>query len=391
MAANYITPPTTPSSCHTPERRSIDSEILSQLASNEGRYEVRRVTAGKQEARLLKIFNTTSNTYNLENAHILGSGLWSTVYLVESRPLVSTPFADITPPSTPPRLSLDLATAKPKLLAVKIPARGDAQDVLATEAQILSHLTADPTSKAHIVPFHGLDERNGGLVMDAIPQTLDAFSKRLEELSEDARRERMTRHLPRIARCLVEGLAWLHLKGIVHGDIKPSNILMRQQSSSSSENITEMASIDLNAQEIAPVYCDFSASLPISPNDTNADPSFGTPSKTIGGGTWEYLAPELLILGSPDPTPSSDVYALGITLLTFLLGVSPFATMTGNRYMLRNAIKTGEPLRFANDGELKYVRRLAGWEAWLRPVLAKKPEARLTAEEWLAQLQKEKL
>lgn len=274
-----------------------------------------------------------------------------------------------------------------------MPARGDARDVLAVEARILSYLAADPSGQAYIVPFHGLDERNGGLVMDAIPETLDAFTKSLEDPSEDARKEQMTCLFPHIARRLVEGLAWLHSKGIVHGDIKPSNILMSQSSSKLSSNIMDTnmdKNMDsLSAPDMDPVYCDFSASLQVPLDAQNADPSSAPPSKVAGGGTWEYLAPELLALGSPDPTPSSDVYALGITLLTFLMGVSPFATMSDNRFMLRNAIKMGEPLRFANDGELKNGKRLAGWEEWLRPALAKKSEIRLTAKEWLAHIQKD--
>ena len=388
MAAKSITLPITPPLRQASKQRSVDSGLLSPLSPEEETWRSKQNPTQSCQIHPLKIFNPFPSTYRLEKAQVLGSGLWSTVYLTELRLGVNNSVADITPPSTPQRLSFDCATAKTKLYAVKVPARGDAQHVLAAEARILSYLAADPVSHAYIVHFHGLDEQNGALVMDAVPQTLESFAKSLEELSEHARGERIARIFPSITQRLVEGLAWLHSRGIVHGDIKPSNILIRRRSSLQSPNIIETNVDDITPQEIAPLYCDFSASLHSSSGNTSPGTSFGGPSKVAGGGTWEYLAPELLALGSPNPTPSSDVYALGITLLTFLIGGSPFATVSGNRFMLRNAIKMGEPLRFANDGELKNPRRLLGWEEWLRPALVKKPEVRPTAAEWLIQLQK---
>ncbi|KAL9066742.1 MAG: hypothetical protein Q9157_007037 [Trypethelium eluteriae] len=385
MAAKNITPPPTPPLRRSSELRSNDADLLLSLSLNRGSHRSTEISPRSPPVSSVKVFDTSSNTYNLENAQVAGAGLWSTVYLTESYPSVGNPIAELTPPSTPQRLSLDSVVAKPRAIAVKVPARGDAQSVLTAEAHILSYIAADPWSQAHVVQFHGLDERNGAIIMDAIPQTLDTFIEKLEKPNEDVRKARMAHLFPCVARRLVEGLAWLHLKGVVHGDIKPSNILVGQRSSQSSTDIVEMIADDPDAKNIAPLYCDFSASLRTS-GGNDAVNSSSAPSKVAGAGTWEYLAPELVTLGSPDPTHASDVYALGITLLTFLMGVSPFASMRANRFMLRHAIKSGEPLRFAHDGELNKVRRLEGWEGWVRSALAKKPEARPTAKEWLAQL-----
>ncbi|KAI9692166.1 MAG: hypothetical protein M1822_006396 [Bathelium mastoideum] len=389
MAAEFFTPPTTPPLRQTSVRRSIDEDLLSPLTSKEevGRPKEATTTPCRTIAAS-KPCNSASWTYTLENAQILGSGLWSTVYLTEPYPTTSKQHVDLTPPTTPQRLAFDLGAARPKLYAVKVPSRGDARDVLAAEARILSYLTADPASQAHIVHFHGVDERNGALVMDAIPQMLDSVSGRLESVDENTRGQQMKSMFPCISRNLVKGLAWLHSKGVVHGDIKPSNILMDQRSSLSQPDISDGNQDEPNGSNMIPLYCDFSASHRICSLDgTSPDASCAVQSKaTAGGGTWEYMAPELLALGSPDPSPASDVYALAITLLTFLMGTSPFAAMSSNRFMLRHAIKAGEPLRFAHDAELKHVRRLEGWEEWLRPALAKKAEARPTAEEWLARL-----
>ncbi|KAL9088018.1 MAG: hypothetical protein Q9165_006359 [Trypethelium subeluteriae] len=385
MAAKNVTPPSTPTSRRSLELRSADADLLLSPSSTKDSRPSTEVLPRSPQVSSVKVFDISSSTYNLENAQIVGSGLWSTVYITESYPSVGNPIADLTPPSTPQRLSFDSAVAKPRIIAVKVPARSDAKSVLMAEAHILSYIAADPSSEAYVVQFHGLDERNGAIIMDAIPRTLDTFIEELEKPNEDVRKARMACLFPCVARRLVEGLGWLHSKGIVHGDIKPSNILIGRRLSQSPTDIVETTRVDPDTKDIAPLYCDFSASLRTSEGN-DAAMSSSPPSKVAGGGTWEYLAPELLTLGSPDPTPASDVYALGITLLTFLMGISPFASMRANRFMLRHAIKSGEPLRFAHDAELKKVARLERWEGWVRSALAKKPEARPTAKEWLTQL-----
>ena len=387
MAAKYFTPPGTPPLRQVLERRSIDSDVLSPITPHEGPARCKEVSTIFPCTSASKPCSAILSTYSLENAQVLGSGLWSTVYLVTESHGTSKPNTDLTPPTTPQRLSFDLAVANPKLYAAKVPSRGDARDVLSAEGSILSYLMADPTSQTYIVRFHGLDERNGALIMDAIPQTLEGLMESLEKLDENSRKEEMMRVFPSLSRRLIEGLAWLHSKGIIHGDIKPSNILIGRQSSGSRIATSDGDSNESSVREMNPLYCDFSASIRTEGGGANADdPGVGPPVANTAGGTWEFMAPELLVVGSPNPTQSSDVYALAITLLTFLLGASPFAAVSDNRFMLRHAIKAGDPLRFANDGELKRVRRLTGWEEWLRPALAKNAEARPTAEEWLARL-----
>lgn len=84
---------------------------------------------------------------------------------------------------------------------------------------------------------------------------------------------------------LSDGLAYLHEKGVVHGDVKPSNIL-----------VTEDHSVKI---------CDFGLSR-------QADATRSRSQNEITGGLC-YLSPERVMGGSPR-TKASDVFAYGMTV-----------------------------------------------------------------------------
>ncbi|KAI9888205.1 MAG: hypothetical protein M1820_010249 [Bogoriella megaspora] len=365
MASGNLTPPATPPFQQGSEWQSSISPI--SLSERSLRSTDKSNQDGSSSTRK---FDTRSSQYVLDGAQVLGSGLWSTVYLAPVRlsPSSTDNSLDMTPPSTPERLSFASTSAVPNFYAVKVPSRGDAPDILAAEARILTQLSAVHESKSFLVPFHGLDPRNGNLVMGAVPMTLDNLIEELAYLGEAPRQTKLERTFPSLALHAVRGMAWLHDQGIVHGDIKPSNILLSKSPSSG----------PLPAYR--PLYCDFSAShSPASPQPSTSN---------AAAGTWSFLSPELLSSCSPSSSQSSDIYALGITLLTVVLGESPFKAVEGNRFMLRNAINLGDPLRFAREGELKRMRRLEGWEVWMEKQLQKKAELRGSAEEWAKSLEK---
>jgi serine/threonine protein kinase len=105
----------------------------------------------------------------------------------------------------------------------------------------------------------------------------------------------------RLARHVAAGLEALHGAGLVHRDVKPSNIM-------------------LDEEEVA-ALTDFGLA---KGSDYSALTAAGQAIGTI-----DYMAPEL-IKGEP-PTPASDVYALGCVVYECLAGRPPF----GGRGMLQ--------------------------------------------------------
>ncbi len=100
---------------------------------------------------------------------------------------------------------------------------------------------------------------------------------------------------------IAEQVAWAlgdsHAAGVVHRDVKPSNVLLREVSS-----------------ELFVYLCDFGIAQ-------DRDPGLTAPGAVAG--TFAYLAPERL-RGEP-ATASADLYALGCVLFTSLVGSAPYA------------------------------------------------------------------
>ncbi|MBF9129298.1 serine/threonine protein kinase [Plantactinospora sp. S1510] len=92
---------------------------------------------------------------------------------------------------------------------------------------------------------------------------------------------------------LAGALAYLHRRGVVHGDVKPGNILVPADG-----GLVRLV--------------DFGAARRIGADS-------GWPSTQA---TPEYVAPEVIV-GGP-VTPASDVYALGIVLFELVSGRSPY-------------------------------------------------------------------
>lgn len=300
-----------------------------------------------------------------------GRGAWSIVYKATSCKPKDTPL--ITPPSSPASGS--------RVLAVKSPFRRDGHPILHAEAQVLTRLNREPGSDSHIVPFHGYITSSNSIVMSAIPLSL---STHIEDRAIIAKNQMSTKTMfdpilgmeswQDLATKLISGLSWLHNKAlIVHGDIKPHNILLRPWS-----NVDEESSRFPHE----PLFADFSSSHDLSrpaADRKTAMTAFTPP----------FTAPELLLLPSitsPDitPLPASDIFSLAITLLTAATGDLLLYPGSNNMQRLAMAREGHRALEFIRSGSNACrVLRNGTVEQVVKPAITKDPTQRVAADEWL--------
>lgn len=303
-----------------------------------------------------------------------GRGVWSTVYKASSVP---KPTEIMTPPSSP-------ATSSGRIVAIKVPTRRDAYPVLETEARILTRLVRAAGAEHHVVPFWGIVPRSHALVMDAVPATLSGY---IEEQAERVKGQRDTKTLFEpvlglqgwlgLCRALVCGLDWLHGNSIVHGDIKPHNILLRRVRDANDDNNTDNDT-DL---PYTPLFADFSSAHELHTTAANTN--------TMTALTPPFTAPELLVLSSlksPDiaPTPASDVFSLAVTLLAAATGDLLLYPGANNMQRLAMAREGHRVVEFARSGISGCrVHKDGIVERVVAPAVVKVPEERVGTVEWV--------
>jgi serine/threonine protein kinase len=333
------------------------------------------------------LFPADQFDYELLPDRKLGSGRWSTVYLA-TPVLASTnrlaPSIDmITPPTTPTRSwrSNSFPESRPEYYAVKVAANRSSIKALKEEAIIFSRLSLFSGCEKHVVPFHGYDTRNDSIVFSALPASLeDLVVNELSRLDESSRVAKLASILPHIAKSTATSLAWIHATNVVHADIKPANILLRPDLPVAMDRFI----LDV---PFTPVFADFTSSF-----RTDVSTASSTAS-AMGGGTYDFLSPELLSRPFPPPSAASDVYALAITLLNIITGASPYAAARGNRFHLLEMAKAGRAIDFAMQ-ESRSEARLRGTAdaiqlntgldivKMLSLGLQKSPNARISARAW---------
>jgi len=156
------------------------------------------------------------------------------------------------------------------------------------EARNAARLRANP----HVVTVHDavVDDGKPWIVMEAVP------ARSLQEAVADDGPLPLA-DVARIGLAVLDALVAAHRLGVVHRDVKPSNILL--------------------AHDGRVLLTDFGIAA------SDADPTLTQPTDgDLPTGTPAYIAPERL-LGGPT-TLAADLFALGATLLFAADGVAPF-------------------------------------------------------------------
>ncbi|KAJ3571980.1 hypothetical protein NP233_g3388 [Leucocoprinus birnbaumii] len=107
---------------------------------------------------------------------------------------------------------------------------------------------------------------------------------------------------------VARGLKYLHEQGVVHGDLKPSNVLMSDKKE--------------------PLVCDFGRSLILDMRGFTTRPA----------GTARYQAPELLAGDDVAPNKSADVCAFALTAFEIWTGVCPFSECRNDRGIIMQVL-----------------------------------------------------
>lgn len=147
-----------------------------------------------------------------------------------------------------------------------------------------------------------------------------------------------------VGRQLCSGLFYLHTNGVLHRDVKPSNVL-----------------ISINGRIL---LCDFGLAISFQ---GKANESI-TSADSIAG-TLHYLAPELLESREPDTT--TDLYALGMTLSYTFLGAVPVKGRSIPETI--ELIRTGAFLQGLRE------KLPPGWASLIGKLLSRNPKDRFSS------------
>jgi len=165
---------------------------------------------------------------------------------------------------------------------------------------------------------------------------------------------------------LATGLRELHRAHIIHRDVKPSNVLMRN----ASDGTQRAVFIDLGVSRLIPE---------LEASDDEALTEITTAERSVG--TFEYMAPEQIV-NCRNVAESADLYAVGAILYRAICGQHVFGSAHGIELLQR---KLAAPAPRLDTGRSDRIAR--GFEEVVARTLASAPANRYeVAEEMLTEL-----
>ncbi|MDQ2716312.1 MAG: serine/threonine protein kinase [Chloroflexota bacterium] len=175
---------------------------------------------------------------------------------------------------------------------------------------------------------------------------------------------------------MAQALHHAHLKGIVHRDVKPQNMLI-----SASDPMLILLSdfgiaklFDQHTQEASLTTLTTPAAGRMGGGD-NLNPTLTSVGQMVG--TAEYMAPEQINLKQVDAR--TDVYALGVVLFQMLTGQVPFQSSTLLGILYQHVHTPPMPVRELNPAVPDGLAQITA------KAMAKAPEMRFQSAEAMAQ------
>jgi serine/threonine protein kinase len=244
-------------------------------------------------------------TFNLANIHV--PNLTGMVQIVGNRAVGSGNFADVWMANyTQPgcyKVTVAVKILRPTLLLDRRLATKTARKIL-REAKVWSTL-----NHPNVARFIGVcyEQERGEYIARLVSMFYErgTLKDNLGYIQNDQQRVRLLRQF-------FSGLEYLHRKNVIHGDLKPTNVLL---------------DYSYNA-----VLTDFGLSRVL-------EAAGFTTTNVKAAGTFRYMARELMTpmyysTTAPLPTVQSDIWSAGMTGLEILSGVRPYDDKNGDSELI---------------------------------------------------------
>jgi serine/threonine-protein kinase len=191
-----------------------------------------------------------------------------------------------------------------KLLSTALLGDGEARQRFRREGETASRLRSkfivrlfDYGETADNVPF---------LVMELLyGLTLEAYAKRVGRMP--------MRHAVRFGVQIARGIAHAHRRGIIHRNLRPSNIFLHGEGSASPDDVT-LKILDFGVAKVQDAPVDSETPLHSRPISISGTPLFTAPEQLAGLRPVDHRA---------------DLYAIGMLVFTLLTGKSAFDVNAG--------------------------------------------------------------